>query len=283
MYDQIIVDLLNAEKLFGDTPFKDSFHISKTAVQALLARVYLYKGDWENSILYATKVIDKTSLAYGEDYLAMYHDLIAGKEAIFRLDGTLKNKSLGTKFYSKENPIAIPADKLINLFDNKDDLRFKLFSKESESSANYITTKYTIMVTFGPETERYNPFILRVSEMYLIRSEAFLMTDQLAKADNDLKTIVARALEEDESSINLEYNGKDELFSLIKKERSKELSFEGHNFFDIVRYNDDLVRGASSTSNVKSLPYPNDLFVLPIPQKEVDANENMIGNPTVNN
>ena len=117
----------------------------------------------------------------------------------------------------------------------------------------------------------------------MISSEAFLKTDQLAKADNDLKTIVARALEEDESSINLEYNGKDELFSLIKKERSKELSFEGHNFFDIVRYNDDLVRGASSTSNVKSLPYPNDLFVLPIPQKELDANENMIGNPTVNN
>lgn len=282
VYDQVIADLLNAEKLFGDTPFKDSFHISKTAVQALLARVYLYKGDWENSIVYATKVIDKTSLAFGEDYLAMYHDLIAGKEAIFRLDGTLKNKSLGTKFYSKENPIAIPADKLINLFDNQDDLRFKLFAKENELSANYITTKYTIMVTFGPETERYNPFILRVSEMYLIRSEAYLKTDQLAKSEDDLKEIVARALEVEKSSINLEYNGKDELFSLIKKERAKELSFEGHNFFDIVRYNDDLVRGASTTSNVKSLPYPNDLFVLPIPQKELDANENMLGNPTVN-
>lgn len=283
VYDQVIKDLLDAEKLFGDTPFKDSFHISKTATQALLARVYLYKGDWENAITYATDVINETSLAYGDDYLAMYHDLIAGKEAIFRLDGTLKNTSLGTKFYSKESPIAIPADTLINLFDKENDLRFKLFAKEGSLGTRYITTKYTIMVDHTEKSARYNPFILRASEMYLIRSEAYLKTDQLDKSEDDLKTIIARALEEDKSSINLDYSGKEELLALIKVERAKEFSFEGHNFFDIVRYNDDLVRGANTTSNVKSLPYPNDLFVLPIPQKELDANENMKGNPTVNN
>lgn len=283
VYDQVIKDLLDAEDLFGTTPFKDSFHISKTAVQALLARVYLYKGDWENAIVYATNVINETSLALGEDYLAMYHDLIAGKEAILRLDGTLKNKSLGTKFYSKENPIAIPANALIDLFDKENDLRFNLFTKKSDLSAGYITTKYTIMTNFTPDTERYNPFILRVSEMYLIRSEAYLKINQLDKSEDDLKQIIARALKKDKSSVNLNYAGKEELFALIKAERAKELSFEGHNFFDIVRYNDDLVRGPNTTSNVKLLTYPNDLFVLPIPQKELDANQNIKGNPTVNN
>ena len=283
VYDAIIEDLLNAEKLFADTPFKDSYHISKRAVQALLSRVYLYKGDWENAIVYATKVIDETSLAFGEDYLSMYQGMIPGKEAIFRLDGTLKNKALGTKFYSKENPIALPADTLINLFDNPDDLRLSLFSKKSESGTSYITSKYTIKVSFTPDTEHYDPFILRVSEIYLIRSEAYLKTGQLPKAVDDLKTIVARALQEEKIAVNLNYNGKDELFALIKKERVKELAFEGHNFFDIVRYNDDLRRGSSTTSNIQFLPYPNDLFVLPLPQKEIDANENMQGNPTVNN
>lgn len=283
VYEQVIDDLLTAEELFGDAPFKDSYHISKTAVQALLARVYLYKGDWENAILYATNVINKTSLAYGEDYLAMYHNLVPGKEAILRLDGTLKNKSLGNKFYSKESPIALPADTLINLFDKENDIRFNLFDERGDSSGEYSTTKYTIMTSFTPDTERYDPFILRVSEMYLIRSEAYLKTDQLDKSANDLKTIVARALDEDESSIELDYVDKEDLFALIKEERAKELSFEGHNFFDIVRYNDDLIRGVSTTSNVKLLTYPNDLFVLPIPQKELDANENMQGNPTVNN
>lgn len=283
VYDQIIKDLLDAEKLFGDTPFKDSYHISKRAVQALLSRVYLYKGDWENAIVYATKVINETNLAFGEDYLSMYHGLIPGKEAILRLDGTLKNKALGTKFYSKDNPIAFPADTLISLFDKENDLRFSLFEKKNETSTNFFTSKYTIKATFTPDTEHYDPFILRVSEMYLIRSEAYLKTDQLVNAEDDLKAIVARALQEEKSDVNLDYTGKDELFALIKKERVKELAFEGHNFFDIVRYNDDLRRGSTTTSNVHFLPYPNDLFVLPFPQKEMDANENMQGNPTVNN
>src|SRR5690625_7746917 len=43
VYDQIIKDLLDAEELFGEEPFHDAFHISKKAVWALLARVYLYQ------------------------------------------------------------------------------------------------------------------------------------------------------------------------------------------------------------------------------------------------
>ena len=73
------------------------------------------------------------------------------------------------------------------------------------------------------------------------------------------------------------------LIDLIRRERVKELCFEGHNFFDITRWKQDLVRERNTTSSVKRIAYPSDLFVLPIPQTELFANDNMQPNPTVNN
>ena len=62
----------------------------------------------------------------------------------------------------------------------------------------------------------------------------------------------------------------------------KELCFEGHNLFDITRWKQNLVREQHTTSTLRRLNYPNDRFVLPIPQTELNANTNMQGNPTVN-
>ena len=53
--------------------------------------------------------------------------------------------------------------------------------------------------------------------------------------------------------------------------------------FDLTRWKQDLVREAKTTSSVRRINYPSDLFVLPIPQTELFANENMQPNPTVNN
>ncbi|NLJ00265.1 MAG: RagB/SusD family nutrient uptake outer membrane protein, partial [Bacteroidales bacterium] len=121
------------------------------------------------------------------------------------------------------------------------------------------------------------------SEMYLNRAEAHVGKNELTEASSDLKAIIGRAFNTSGSELTLEYSDDQDLLSLIKRERVKELAFEGHNFFDIVRWKDDLVRGSNTASNVQFLPYPNDLFVLPIPQTELNANTNMQGNPTVNN
>lgn len=281
VFDRIIKDLHDAEALFGNKPMQDAYHVSKEAVWALLSRVYLYKEDWDNAILYATKAMEGTPLAQGDDYLAMYNNLTAGKEAILRLNGVLKSKSLST-FFSSENPSVTAADTLISLYTDPEDIRLQLFAPDNNNELK-VTTKYRIKVGYTPEQERYDPFILRVSEMYLNRAEAYLRKGSTASAADDLKAIIARALNKNVSDVRINYKNNEELLLLIKKERAKELCFEGHNFFDIVRYKDDLVRGAGTASNVKYLPYPNDLFVLPIPQSELNANTNMQGNPTVNN
>ena len=281
VFDQILKDLHDAETLFGERVMQNKYHVSKEAVWGLLSRVYLYKEDWDNSIVYSSKVIDNLQLAEGDDYLAMYHNLIPGEEAILRLNGTLKSKSIGT-FFSTGESIAAAADTLMSMFDNPEDLRLQLFERGSNNKLN-ISGKYRIKIEYTPEQERYDPFILRVSEMYLNRAEAYLAKNNPTNAANDLKTIIGRAYNQDVTDVVLNYSNNDDLLHLIKRERAKELSFEGHNFFDIVRWKDNLVRGESTSSNVTFLTYPNDLFVLPIPQTELNANTNMQGNPSVNN
>lgn len=282
VYNQIIKDLLESEKLFATAPMVDAYHISKKATQALLSRVYLYMGDWDNSIKYSTEVINTSELAYANDYLAMYNNLIEGKEAIFRLNGNLKSTKLG-QFYSSSTPVVLAADTLISLFKDTTDIRFSLFKRDNSTVSKYLTLKYNIQVPFTTTTERYDPFVLRVSEMYLNRAEAYLNKNELQNAANDIKVIIARSLMKAENDVVVNYDNKSELAQIIDAERVKELCFEGHNFFDITRKKQDLVRGATTNSNIKTLSYPNDLFVLPIPQTELNANTNMQGNPTVNN
>lgn len=280
VYAQIISDLKESETAFGRVEMQDAYHASKLSAQALLARVYLYMEDWDNAIKYANIVIDEIPLAYGDDYMAMFNNNIAGKEAIFRLNGTLKSSSL-SKFYNKLTPVAVASDTLIRLFDDPGDIRLSLFEKGQDNS-NYVTLKYNITASISEKDKHYDPFVLRASEMYLIRVEANLNMNNLQQAATDLKILIARNLNTDIAGITLPETDKNAIKSILIKERAKELCFEGHQFFDITRWKQDLVRSATSNSNVKLLSYPNDRFVLPIPQTELEANKNMVGNPTVN-
>ena len=59
---------------------------------------------------------------------------------------------------------------------------------------------------------------------------------------------------------------------IILAERERELSFEGHAIHDARRLK----------QNIGSLPYDDNTLVLPIPQRETDANPNLEQNPGYN-
>jgi hypothetical protein len=50
---------------------------------------------------------------------------------------------------------------------------------------------------------------------------------------------------------------------------------EGHRLFDITRLGHNLERGATTTSLVQSITWPDYRFALPICQTEMDTNEAM--------
>ena len=109
---------------------------------------------------------------------------------------------------------------------------------------------------------------MRLSEMYLIRAEANARLSNLNSALTDLNTIRERA-----NLLPLDMTA--DILENIFLERRRELAFEGHLLFDIVRYKKDINRNLGCISNSCNLSYPSNFFVLPIPASSTDLNENI--------
>jgi SusD family. len=208
----------------------------------------------------------------------MYRNLTKQGEAIFRLSGYKMNGSL--KSFYDQGTSASPADTLLSLFD-ADDLRLQLVS--TTTGGVYYTAKYSAVTVPENDAKRDDPFVFRLSEEFLNAAEAAWHLSQYADARQYIRAILERAVGASKADAVLASYSDATLIDLIRRERVKELCFEGHNLWDITRWKQDLVREANTTSTVRRISYPSDLFVLPIPQTELFANENMQPNPTVNN
>ena len=104
VYDRVVEDLLASIPLLSVTsPRKDdAAWATKAASNALLAKVYLYIGSWQNAADYATAVIGTTGLSLftAADYTTWDNGGYwgsggPGAEIIFQVDGSEGNTSHG--------------------------------------------------------------------------------------------------------------------------------------------------------------------------------------------
>jgi len=280
-YEDIISDLKDAEENLG-TPIAsegalyNKAYMTKLAAQALLARVYLYKNDWEKAIEYATKVIEDggVSLVDNSEVLSYYSNNTPTSEDIFIIDksgrnnGAVLSSTIGLEEDRTRIYLTVSND-ILDLYE-EDDVRKQLFDQQLERT---ISTKH---IEFPGAKDHYGS-VIRLAEMYLIRAEASLnlpVTNEV-QARADLDVIRKRA---NPAAANLQLSGaalKEELF----QERRRELAFEGHLFFDIARMGRDLQRVDCNARQNVNLNYPNDLFVLPIPEYAILYNDQMVQNP----
>lgn len=282
-YKIMISDLEQSIKLFGQTKPKGTYYASPLACKAFLARIYLYMGDWEKARDYASEVITQKPLTQGIAYVDMFTQESSAYETVFRLSGyKIGSHRLRSYYYTEteSNKTAIASQKYINTFYDQADLRHRLMTGTTTLKYAYGKDKIPGSTQFE-EDLFYAPILLRSSEMYLIRAEAYCKqsSPKPELAADDLKAIIGRALQQQPSQVTLVYNGIDDLIEVIKRERILELSFEGHRLFDILRYKENLVRDEKTTSPVKQLTYPNNLFVLPISRIETEANPTIQQNP----
>ncbi|MCQ2141097.1 MAG: RagB/SusD family nutrient uptake outer membrane protein [Bacteroidales bacterium] len=290
VYDLILSDLEKAMNILAEGDYKvDCFHVSDVACEALLARVHLYMQDWDNAAKYAKSVMDKIPLTKNEDYINMFRDPFGtnGSEAIFRLnqyDGSSSlvsiydpTRSSGYDFF--------PNPSMHNMFE-EGDVRADLLTYipedcEDESvkgkTFNAVCKHLAYKSLKDEKTIIPCPFVLRGSEMYLIHAEAVAngTAHDLNAAADDIKTLEARARGIAKTDVSLDYSDLDTMNKLIKQERVKELSFEGHSIFDSIRRGEAVTRPEDCNAKIKRLEYGDHRTILPIDQMEMQANDNM--------
>ncbi len=241
------------------------------AVEALLARAYLYMGDKTNAFKYSTDVIravDSGIFPFVDKSLVVGSpadpDRIFSSEVIF----ALSNTSRGNLFKNYYDPSRLPnyvfrMDN--NLMNNliyggatttggyQDDYRYR--AGWIATGSNRYFYKYSDMVATGSIQNTMVPMI-RMGEMFLIAAES--QSDNLASG-----TQYVNALRRNRGVANLQTLTPD----LLKYEYIRELYGEGQLFYLYKRLNCDIITSSSSSKNTKA----SDLvFVVPLPDSETE-------------
>lgn len=263
VYSQIINDLQFASENLSASSNK--IRSSKYAAKALLARVYLYKKEYDQAISLATEVINSGGYALMDNYA----DVFAGDqsaESIFEIffSQTERNRIAEYNFPTSLNgrrEVEPSADLLAAYEAN--DKRFAASIAFTGTSAYAI--KYDDL-SLGAD----NFIVLRLADMYLIRAEAEASksTPNIAAIQGDLNKIRLRAGLGTTSETSVS-----QLLRLIEKERRLEFAFEGHRWFDLVRTG----RAVAVLPNVNNV----NQTLFPIPSDEIQTNNDpgMTQNP----
>lgn len=254
VYTQVITDLNAAIPLLKTS--ETNGRLNQYGAKAILARVYLTKGDYDNAYLMANSVI--TSGVYPPyspaNWVASWATTF-GSESIFEIqittnDGTALGTSSLTSFYAPMyyNATYLAGAAASNQFltllgEDQTDVRWGLMDLDEYGNSVRNPTrdipgrKGWIKKYMGDKSDvvtSTNIKVIRVSEMYLVAAEAAIKKTTVDKASavSLLNTIRQRSpgLTAATSSMSVS-----ELETLILKEKSKELVAEGHRFFDLMR------------------------------------------------
>jgi hypothetical protein len=295
IYQQIVTDLVNAQNLLN-TNFVDASDTvitservrpTKGAATALLARVYLYTGEWAKAAAQATAVINNTSLFSLPTKLDSVF-LKNNKEAILQLmvNSNTKYTTEGSNFILTTNPVTtagstvnVISAQLLNSFEAGDARKAKWIgtytSTTTPITTYYFSNKYkansaTIAANASLANSEYST-LLRLAEQYLIRAEARAMQNQLSDAVADLNIIRNRAGLPNYPGIM----DQPSVLAAIMHERQVELFTEGHRWLDLKRTNTvDAVMSTVATQKGSSWQSYQQLY--PIPVTDVQNSAEMI-------
>lgn len=286
VYDQILEDATKAEKLLEDNLSTHTIRPSKAAAYALLARIYLYRGEYEacwKAAQKARKIIGapldyNTCSIRGES-----GNPDGGINGInFSTNNTWNMPDVLCYKGSTQEPMQNAdynlSDELMNLFDKDKDLRWKLF---------VTTFSYRQKVKDGDEPRICTFYYsknkgLNFGEVYLTEAEALVREGKIEEALDVLNQLRTKRYAAD-SYMDITEHNQEILLQLILDERRRELMFKGTRWFDLKRLNKEPRFAKTITHKYLGETYtlePNsNRYVLPIPLKVIAANDLLEQNP----
>lgn len=317
-----IWNFVEADLAFADTNLNPpsghpaSYYVSKNFVNALRARMYLYRGNYTLAKQYALAVLNTSGLTltvatpvnnttpsytntafYGQTtttspYRQMLFDNIVG-ENIFKLSrpsvggsgGNIANLWTTNTTQLSGSPWWITGLNLYSTYLNTtNDIRRWAYTDPTSvpASNTYIIDKYP----GKNNTPLKNDIkVIRLSEIYFILAECAVEENDFATAANYIRTVrTARRWDNVQATLPT-YTTKALAYQDILRERRVELALEGHRFIDLKRLG--ATAGVSISRNAAddvintplTLSITDYRWTLPIPVSELNGNPGIQQNP----
>jgi len=267
--------------------------VTKGMANSLLAKLYLFKGDWTNALAKANLVITSGQYALVPSYASIFTQ--AGNnstESIFEVQflrvGTTNYSNnywesqgvRGSGIWDLGWGFNVPTNDLIAAYEigdpRKDDTI--LTSGQNDGEGNILPTSppldqmywnkkaYTSKAERTSYAENKNHWenikLIRYADVLLIAAEAANELGTTATAEANLEMIRARA-RGTASVLPYVTGSQSVLRNAIKQERRVEFALEGERFYDLVRWGD-------APTVLGGLGYTSRNALYPIPQTAID-------------
>lgn len=263
VYTQAIADLTDAE---AKLPATNGFFATKSAAAGMLARLYLQMGNFSAAGAAANRVIASGNYHLTAAYIDAFPKMPeSGKPAkpgenttedVFAMQVTTLtgfngfNEFYGSSTFGGRGDAVISQDWIDATYSTADD-RINAFYDDDDMFTAKFGNQYG------------NVPVIRLAEMYLIRAECNARLAPAAPIGGqtplqDLAVVRSRAgLTTTTATL-----------ANILAERKLELAFEGFSLHDAKR----------TQTNIGSIAWNSTVLVFPIPQREIDANKNLVQN-----
>ncbi len=271
VYNQIVVDLTDAENKLA-TAYEGTFRarVNKHAASALLARVYLYLGDYEKAETFSSKVLASSEYSLPAPTSNFIND---SRETIFQLANLTGFTTFGANYITAPtiSPIySLPA-RVFNSFETAPNMDLRktnwVAPKAVSGTQYYAITKYKVSAGTGNEYH----VVLRLAEQYLIRAEARANRNNLSGSKADIDAVRTRA---GLTGVSNDLT-QTQMLAAIETERLHEFFGEyAHRWMDLKRTN----RATAILSPIKPNWQTTDIL-FPIPNAQILINGKLTQNP----
>ncbi|QQU02173.1 RagB/SusD family nutrient uptake outer membrane protein [Myroides odoratus] len=239
---------------------------SYLSCQSLLAKVNLLKGNWSQAIKFCNDIINSSDLKIENNLDIVF--LKESQETIWQLSNPTNGgntlEATSYIFISTPPPLFSLNEKLIESFE-LNDLRKEKWIGTLSNNTNTYAYSYKYKQNKNTANSLEHSIQLRLAEIYLIRAESYIQSNQIELGIQDINTIRNRA-----NLTAIQTNNTIDAMTFLEQEKRHELFCEqGHRFFDLKRWNklDSALKSKSSWySHFKNLP---------LPEKELLLNPNL--------
>jgi len=278
IYKQILADLTSAESnLNSNYPSAGRARPNKYVAEALLSKVYLYRGMWQQALTASNDVINSGLYSLTTDLNAVFLD--GSTEALWQLPANSQYEATPEGFALLPNdgqnlsyayaPQYALSQELISSFENGDNRMNQWTVSYALNGTNYsVAYKYKNLSSTASPTEDY--MVIRLAELYLIRAEALAHTGNFTGAMADVNLIRQRAGLLPAAAIS-----QTDVLVAIMKERRIELFCEwGNRWFDLNR-----TGTINTVLSAEKTGWKPTSSLFPIPITELQSNPFLTQNP----